>query len=87
MFQGFVNSGYGVNGIAHVSMINHIKFYMLIQKCKQNEFQKYLWRCFNEGFYLILQNTGPAPSPLGQMPPNDGMPGGPIPPGFFPVKQ
>ncbi|XP_074095511.1 sequence-specific single-stranded DNA-binding protein isoform X9 [Cotesia typhae] len=43
---GFVNSGYGVNGIAH--------------------------------------NAGPAPSPLGQMPPNDGMPGGPIPPGFFP---
>ncbi|XP_060537443.1 single-stranded DNA-binding protein 3 isoform X4 [Cylas formicarius] len=43
---GFVNSGYGVNGIAH--------------------------------------NTGPAPSPLGQMPPTDGMPGGPIPPGFFP---
>ncbi|XP_046986775.1 single-stranded DNA-binding protein 3 isoform X6 [Schistocerca americana] len=43
---GFVNSGYGVNGIAH--------------------------------------NAGPAPSPLGQMPPNDGMPGGPMPPGFFP---
>ncbi|CAG9759263.1 unnamed protein product [Ceutorhynchus assimilis] len=42
---GFVNSGYGVNGIAH--------------------------------------NTGPAPSPLAQMP-ADGMPGGPIPPGFFP---
>ncbi|XP_059488420.1 single-stranded DNA-binding protein 3 isoform X4 [Neocloeon triangulifer] len=43
---GFVNSGYGVNGITH--------------------------------------NAGPAPSPLGQMPPNDGMPGGPMPPGFFP---
>ncbi|XP_046747483.1 single-stranded DNA-binding protein 3 isoform X8 [Diprion similis] len=43
---GFVNSGYGVNGIAH--------------------------------------NAGAAPSPLGQMPPNDGMPGGPMPPGFFP---
>ena len=27
-----------------------------------------------------------APSPLGQMPPQDGMPGGPgMPPGFFPV--
>lgn len=26
-----------------------------------------------------------APSPLGQMPPNDGMAGGPMPPGFFPV--
>lgn len=34
-----------------------------------------------------LQNTGPAPSPLGQMPPNDGMPGGPIPPGFFQVSS
>uniref|UniRef100_A0A1B6K1G5 Uncharacterized protein n=1 Tax=Homalodisca liturata TaxID=320908 RepID=A0A1B6K1G5_9HEMI len=43
---GFVNSGYGVNGIAH--------------------------------------NAGPTPSPLGQMPPSDGMPGGPMPPGFFP---
>ncbi|XP_060077385.1 single-stranded DNA-binding protein 3-like isoform X8 [Ylistrum balloti] len=29
-------------------------------------------------------NAGPAPSPLGQMPPQDGMPGGPMPPGFFP---
>ncbi|XP_053982845.1 single-stranded DNA-binding protein 3 [Hylaeus volcanicus] len=43
---GFVNSGYGVNGIAH--------------------------------------NAGPAPSPIGQMPPNDGMPGGPMPSAFFP---
>ncbi|XP_039299197.1 single-stranded DNA-binding protein 3 isoform X11 [Nilaparvata lugens] len=43
---GFVNSGYGVNGLSH--------------------------------------NTGPAPSPMSQMPPNDGMPGGPMPPGFFP---
>uniref|UniRef100_A0A2H8TVH6 Single-stranded DNA-binding protein 3 n=1 Tax=Melanaphis sacchari TaxID=742174 RepID=A0A2H8TVH6_9HEMI len=43
---GFVNSGYGVNGIAH--------------------------------------NAGPSPSPLGQMPPNDGMPGGPMSGGFFP---
>jgi hypothetical protein len=34
---------------------------------------------------LFSQNAGPAPSPLGQMPPNDGMPGGPMPPGFFPV--
>ncbi|KAJ8306444.1 hypothetical protein KUTeg_016989 [Tegillarca granosa] len=41
---GFVNSGYGVNGIAHNA----------------------------------------APSPLGQMPPQDGMPGGPMAPGFFP---
>ncbi|XP_065199798.1 single-stranded DNA-binding protein 3-like isoform X1 [Planococcus citri] len=43
---GFVNSGYGVNGIGH--------------------------------------NAGPAPSPIGQMPPNDGMSGGAMPPGFFP---
>jgi len=43
---GFVNSGYGVNGIAH---------------------------------------NPSAPSPLGQMPPQDGMPGGPgMPPSFFP---
>ena len=33
-----------------------------------------------------FQNAA-APSPLGQMPPQDGMPGGPMPggPGFFPV--
>nr|CAD7453740.1 unnamed protein product [Timema tahoe] len=43
---GFVNYGYGVNGIAH--------------------------------------NAGPGPSPMGQMPHNDGMAGGPMPPGFFP---
>uniref|UniRef100_A0A8W8P075 Single-stranded DNA-binding protein 3 n=1 Tax=Magallana gigas TaxID=29159 RepID=A0A8W8P075_MAGGI len=42
---GFVNSGYGVNGIAH---------------------------------------NAAAPSPLGQMNPQDGMSGGPMPPGFFP---
>ncbi|XP_059620614.1 single-stranded DNA-binding protein 3-like [Phlebotomus argentipes] len=29
-------------------------------------------------------NTGPAPSPLGQMAPNDGMSGGPMAPNFFP---
>ncbi|XP_037925418.1 single-stranded DNA-binding protein 3 isoform X3 [Hermetia illucens] len=29
-------------------------------------------------------NAGPAPSPLGQMPPNEGMPGGPMAPNFFP---
>lgn len=35
--------------------------------------------------YLFIQNSN-APSPLGQMPPSDGMPGGPMPPaGFFPV--
>ena len=34
---------------------------------------------------ILFQNAGPAPSPLGQMPPNDGLPGGPMPPGFFPV--
>ncbi|XP_066945449.1 single-stranded DNA-binding protein 3 isoform X24 [Macrobrachium rosenbergii] len=56
---GFVNSGYGVNGIAHVSKL---------QTCDN-----------------LLLNAGPAPSPLGQMPPSDGMgPGGPMPPGFFP---
>lgn len=36
--------------------------------------------------HCFLQSGGPAPSPLGQMPPSDGMgPGGPMPPGFFPV--
>ncbi|XP_055858229.1 single-stranded DNA-binding protein 3 isoform X2 [Episyrphus balteatus] len=29
-------------------------------------------------------NAGPAPSPLGQLPPNEGMPGGPMAPNFFP---
>ncbi|CAH0395458.1 unnamed protein product [Bemisia tabaci] len=40
----------------------------------------------NSGYNVngIAHNAGPAPSPLGQMPPNDGMAGGPIPPGFFP---
>lgn len=33
----------------------------------------------------VAHNTGPAPSPLGQIPPNEGMPGGPMGPGFFPV--
>lgn len=35
-------------------------------------------------FFVSLQNAA-APSPLGQMNPQDGMPGGPMPPGFFPV--
>ena len=37
--------------------------------------------------FSLLQNAA-APSPLGQMPPQDGMPGGPMPGGpggFFPV--
>jgi hypothetical protein len=34
--------------------------------------------------FVSLQNAA-APSPLGQMTPQDGMPGGPMPPGFFPV--
>lgn len=32
-----------------------------------------------------LQNAGPSPSPIGQMPSNDGMPGAVMPAGFFPV--
>lgn len=35
---------------------------------------------------LSFQNAA-APSPLGQMPPQDGMAGGPIPPSFFPVSK
>ncbi|CRL08265.1 CLUMA_CG020958, isoform B [Clunio marinus] len=32
----------------------------------------------------IAHNSGPAPSPLGQLPANEGLPGGPMAPGFFP---
>lgn len=36
----------------------------------------------------IGHNAGPAPSPLGQMPPNEGMgPGGPMGSNFFPVRR
>lgn len=36
----------------------------------------------------IGHNAGPAPSPLGQMPPNEGMgPGGPMGSNFFPVRE
>ena len=36
---------------------------------------------------LSPQSAAAAPSPvLGNIPPNDGMPGGPIPPGFFQVR-
>lgn len=34
----------------------------------------------------IAHNSGPAPSPLGQLPSNEGIPGGPMAPGFFPVR-
>lgn len=37
--------------------------------------------------FLSPQSAAAAPSPvLGNIPPNDGMPGGPIPPGFFQVR-
>uniref|UniRef100_U5EX26 Putative sequence-specific single-stranded-dna-binding protein n=1 Tax=Corethrella appendiculata TaxID=1370023 RepID=U5EX26_9DIPT len=32
----------------------------------------------------IAHNAGPAQSPIGPLPPNEGMPGGPMAPGFFP---
>ncbi|XP_064626340.1 single-stranded DNA-binding protein 3-like isoform X4 [Lineus longissimus] len=39
----------------------------------------------NSGYAVNgIAHNAPAPSPLGQMPPQDGMPGGPMPPGFFP---
>lgn len=38
-----------------------------------------------EIFSSDQQNAGPAPSPIGQLPPNEGMPGGPMGPSFFPV--
>ena len=37
---------------------------------------------------VFLQSAAAAPSPvMGNMPPNDGMPGGPMPPGFFQVRK
>lgn len=38
----------------------------------------------NIKYFFIFQNAGPAPSPLGQLPP-EGMPSGHMPPNFFPV--
>ncbi|XP_013400469.1 single-stranded DNA-binding protein 3 isoform X3 [Lingula anatina] len=38
----------------------------------------------NSGYVANGLTHNTAPSPLGQMPPQDGMPGGPMPPGFFP---
>lgn len=71
-FQGFVSSGYGVNGISHVCSL----LIYFSNKLKLNAF-----------FYFYYQNAGAAPSPLGQLPPNDGMPGGPMAPTFFPVSN
>ncbi|XP_064604327.1 single-stranded DNA-binding protein 3-like isoform X3 [Liolophura sinensis] len=41
----------------------------------------------NPGGYGVngMAHNAPAPSPLSQMPPQDGIPGGPMPPGFFPL--
>lgn len=37
---------------------------------------------------VFFQSAAAAPSPvMGNMPPNDGMPGGPMPPGFFQVRE
>lgn len=37
-------------------------------------------------YVLVFQSAAAAPSPvMGNMPPNDAMPGGPMPPGFFQV--
>lgn len=38
----------------------------------------------NSGGNGIPHNAGPAQSPIGQIPPNEGMPGGPMPPTIFP---
>lgn len=39
-------------------------------------------------FVVFFQSAAAAPSPvMGNMPPNDGMPGGPMPPGFFQVRK
>lgn len=38
--------------------------------------------------FFVFQSAAAAPSPvMGNMPPNDGMPGGPMPPGFFQVRS
>lgn len=72
LFQGFVSSGYGVNGIGgHVSSTIQYCFSIVV-------LSKY-------PTYMQFQNAGPAPSPIGQLPPNEGMPGGPMAPNFFPV--
>lgn len=47
-----------------------------------------LHRCCNilTNVLYLFQSAAAAPSPvMGNMPPNDGMPGGPMPPGFFQV--
>lgn len=43
---------------------------------------------FDKALHVSLfQSAAAAPSPvMGNMPPNDGMPGGPMPPGFFQVR-
>lgn len=39
-----------------------------------------------DGCVFVFQSAAAAPSPvMGNMPPNDAMPGGPMPPGFFQV--
>lgn len=45
------------------------------------------WMFATDLLVLSPQSAAAAPSPvLGNIPPNDGMPGGPIPPGFFQVR-
>lgn len=45
------------------------------------------WMFAADLLVLSPQSAAAAPSPvLGNIPPNDGMPGGPIPPGFFQVR-
>lgn len=49
----------------------------------------YFWNlCFDQALRVsVFQSAAAAPSPvMGNMPPNDGMPGGPMPPGFFQVR-
>lgn len=46
------------------------------------------WMFATDLLILSPQSAAAAPSPvLGNIPPNDGMPGGPIPPGFFQVRS
>lgn len=85
VLQGFVSSGYGVNGIGHVSAF--LLLFLLIANIRAS------LECLLANMLPVLieifssdqQNAGPAPSPIGQLPPNEGMPGGPMGPSFFPV--
>lgn len=75
--QGFVNSGYGANGLAHVSSKVLSKNKKKKTGCRNIAQHIDLYR-----IRYRLQNAGPTPSPMGQIPPNE-MSSGPMPPAFY----